>query len=921
MKLLLASTDLRAIKPLLAVARVNHVPKTRTRADSIARLLAPLASTPSFMFKINRSDRSVDDHRLDVVEVALSDPNGARGSIAVPDWVTTIVQAAFPDIQTSIRYFGWLPLLLLSFPLLSRVRPGEASTKQQLFGGVAATFSILWLLALIWTWLASLTLPRLHAIYLGAEAKFPFLSVFRGFFNDAYAAVDSVFAPATENMLLAILIVGVIVYTSSSRLSRPAGLIWGIALVILLLTANSRTIGRILSEPLLLLSALGFSIGARPLFGGSSSVFALFDRSTDRSLKVKNAIKIQYDFDLPIRLCFIWLIFTLFWYPVNVSSEVQIAFFSAAIGGLLAIVGFAALVFTFSYEQIRTARLRQVLARSTTDFQAAALPVIIASIFGLLITSGDLQFSHAGTDAWQATRIGIGLCAFSGLLISTHLILRTFREVTLGLAKLRSGETSANIFFEESLVDPRKSSTSGGDDGLLELTHILEDAGCSITPVIGIDPGALLSTKRAVIVIPKSNAEVPRSSFENIKQLVGNGAILWIMTDESDWKNKQELLSHFGFPSPTLEPNGEVRAIVCLKPGMRFGRISGSMSTKMTFKVERPLLPIIAFAESEVNKQSGLGSPMVAMGFDYGWIVVSTSLAPFINSHFRKSNDNRLVSDILDSFSELFPLGHQNVATRMHARFSRASSPPKSDGGQDSLLGASTTGNERPREKPGYDITELAEPLLPFDNSDGELLTPEEFEVFASRLDRFGTDVGMLSRATGRQYSLPFYQNARLIEFRDEAWRPVGARRFFLQVGSDICSLEGRSQPIHEVNTLHPVALNDRNVLEYCAFFCFFVHGDAGPFFILDRLDSAFIPAGMDRERILTAFRTPTLVSGDGGSGWLISAAVYYSNAIFHADFFVHPNGRVDMRNDQPFLTDLPHSMVAPLQVSSSSLH
>jgi hypothetical protein len=393
------------------------------------------------------------------------------------------------------------------------------------------------------------------------------------------------------------------------------------------------------------------------------------------------------------------------------------------------------------------------------------------------------------------------------------------------------------------------------------------------------------------------------------------------MTDESDWKYKKKLLSYFGFPSPTFETSGEARAIVCLKPGTRFGRISGHMPTRMTFEVVPPLVPIIAFAETEVNKQAGLGSPMVAMGFDYGWIVVSTSLGPFINSHFRKSSDNRLLSDILESFGELFPLGQRNVATHMHARFTRASSPSRSDAKEASLHGVLMNGDERPGEKPGYDICELAKPLLPFDTSDGELLTPEEFEIFASRLDRAEPDSNLLSRATVRQYSLPFYQNARLIELRNEAWRPVGARRFFLQVGSDICSLEGRSQPIYDVNALHPVALNDRNVLEYCAFFCFFVQGEAGPFFILDRLDSAFIPDGMDREIILPAFRTPTLVSGDGDSGWLISAAVYYSNAIFHADFFVHPNGRVDMKNDRPLLTDLPHPMVAPLQVSSSSVH
>lgn len=81
MKLPLASTDLPAIKPTLAVPRVNQVPKTRTREGSFTRLLDPLASTPFLVFKMDRSDRSVDDCSLDVAEVALSDQNSAKGPI------------------------------------------------------------------------------------------------------------------------------------------------------------------------------------------------------------------------------------------------------------------------------------------------------------------------------------------------------------------------------------------------------------------------------------------------------------------------------------------------------------------------------------------------------------------------------------------------------------------------------------------------------------------------------------------------------------------------------------------------------------------------------------------------------------------------------------------------------------------------
>jgi len=56
----------------------------------------------------------------------------------------------------------------------------------------------------------------------------------------------------------------------------------------------------------------------------------------------------------------------------------------------------------------------------------------------------------------------------------------------------------------------------------------------------------------------------------------------------------------------------------------------------------------------------------------------------------------------------------------------------------------------------------------------------------------------------------------------------------------------------------------------------------------------------------------------DQNGDWRVSAVVYYSNAIFVADFLVHLSGMIDMVDDVPIAADLDDKVEAPLSIAES---
>lgn len=164
-----------------------------------------------------------------------------------------------------------------------------------------------------------------------------------------------------------------------------------------------------------------------------------------------------------------------------------------------------------------------------------------------------------------------------------------------------------------------------------------------------------------------------------------------------------------------------------------------------------------------------------------------------------------------------------------------------------------------------------------------------------------------------RRRPLPMYEHVQLLCLTSPKWKE-GLRICYLENEGQLFRLNGTSPPIHEVNARAPIRLTDEDAGYYLSFFCLFVQGEEGPFYIIHDLADELLPAGAGspqtagkpRGRTLgDIFRRPKYLGKSDTGSWRFSAMVYYSNAIFLTDFEVQPLGMVEMVDDQPLITDL----------------
>jgi len=164
---------------------------------------------------------------------------------------------------------------------------------------------------------------------------------------------------------------------------------------------------------------------------------------------------------------------------------------------------------------------------------------------------------------------------------------------------------------------------------------------------------------------------------------------------------------------------------------------------------------------------------------------------------------------------------------------------------------------------------------------------------------------------------LPWYSEVALVRIHDPTWQDRNLVLYYLTtLKGNLYRLNGTSPPIHEMNAKAPIRLNEDNVLDYARFFCFFVRGDEGPFYIVEHEDDPFIsvlehePNQFDlREHLSPAI----LKKVDATGKFLCSATMYYSNAIFKAELAVQTSGMIDMLTDNPKVGDLPARVEAPI--------
>ncbi len=163
---------------------------------------------------------------------------------------------------------------------------------------------------------------------------------------------------------------------------------------------------------------------------------------------------------------------------------------------------------------------------------------------------------------------------------------------------------------------------------------------------------------------------------------------------------------------------------------------------------------------------------------------------------------------------------------------------------------------------------------------------------------------------------LPFYETIALIRVRDPNWVNRKLNIYYLTDQGNLFRLNGTSPPIHEVNAKAPIKVTEENVLDYLRFFCYFVRGEEGPFYIIESMEDPDMPTEMDdtTRSVIEGTIRPASFEGINEQGhFLCDGVVFYSNALFIANFAIQPTGMIEMLDDEPIAADLPVNIDSPI--------
>ncbi len=204
-----------------------------------------------------------------------------------------------------------------------------------------------------------------------------------------------------------------------------------------------------------------------------------------------------------------------------------------------------------------------------------------------------------------------------------------------------------------------------------------------------------------------------------------------------------------------------------------------------------------------------------------------------------------------------------------------------------------------------------------YEDNNWNPVTGEELEGFVGQVGTIDGKYAVSSKSTEVSWrALPFYDNVALIRLKDRSWGKPKLAIYYLTDQGNLFRLNGTSPPIHEVNAKAPIKITEENVLEYLRFFCFFVRGEEGPFLIAETMDDPYIPKNIDPKTkavIEGTVRGATYEGRNEQGYFMCDAVVYYSNALFIANFAVQPSGMIEMLDDEPIAADLAVKVDAPV--------
>ncbi len=155
---------------------------------------------------------------------------------------------------------------------------------------------------------------------------------------------------------------------------------------------------------------------------------------------------------------------------------------------------------------------------------------------------------------------------------------------------------------------------------------------------------------------------------------------------------------------------------------------------------------------------------------------------------------------------------------------------------------------------------------------------------------------------------VPFYDGIALIRVTDPNFTPSRLKLFYLAKEDKLYRLNGQSLPIHQINELAPISLNEGNILDYLRFFCYFVRGEDGPFLVCEDIQDPCIPKTDAKTHAAVAgvVREANYQGKNEAGHYMCDAIIWYGNALFLSNFEIQASGMIEMLNDEPMTSDLP---------------
>lgn len=414
----------------------------------------------------------------------------------------------------------------------------------------------------------------------------------------------------------------------------------------------------IFKNPVSIFPYLGFALGFITLFPRLVNINARkLSTREERGVTFRGIEKFEFKQAVGLfTLGIVLVVLLAFWFRLEITEQAQLAFFSTAVGGLLAIIGFAALVFTFTYETIGSMNIRRIIAEDTKSFQLAATVVIITSIFGLCLASDPLVLDPDTRSVGRSFRSGLIVCAFCGLLIAATSVLALFTHVADTLIKRGKENAILNFWFFEGNTAKENSALSGKPAGLSELQIYLEDQGCEVKSFNHAELQTLVETPRLVIAVPRTNSPLTEEQFDPVEQIVAMGSILILITDAADLPNKERVLQKFGFSEPLTTSGDDPWPLYVCSEDKDFARqqISSAFKPVIFAKSDGQF---VLMRTAQIRNQDGTVAEdiIVARRVGRGWVIVVGTLQTFENQHLSNKRNFRQVDCLLQAVLGLMP--------------------------------------------------------------------------------------------------------------------------------------------------------------------------------------------------------------------------------------------------------------------------